>query len=199
MDFDLKTLSDLITRNPHLSISEVLNSFYPFVPFTQDENRFYIYNGQISIAKNRYGNILNAHEWYSSTITQEYVIHFFPFNRPYYNMTHGIILKPFFHSFDKDLTSYNLILYQTYAFSLSFLGFSLTPKQNPVGMFNGKLVLTDYSNFIPYPFPLICGCGYAMFGGLEPCCSNCGSTIISDSKILKFYHFEHLKKYTGGF
>ena len=199
----IQQLSQLISIYPNMEISSILSTFFSQYHYVEDTNRIFLFNNQICIAKNRQGNALNAHEWYCSTITQDYAIHFFPFNKPYFNMTHGIILKPFFLSFDKDLTSYNLMLYQSYSLSLSPLGFSLTPKQNPIGMFNGKLVLTDYSNFIPYfipySFPLICRCGYPMSGGLEPCCSNCGSTISFNSEILNSYHFEHLKKYTGGF
>lgn len=195
----IQQLCDLIIRCPTMDIPSIVSTFFPHHHYVEDEDRIYLINNSICIAKNRRGNTLNAHEWYCSTIIQEYVINVFPFNKPYFNMTHGIILKPSFYDFNKDSNSHNLMLYQSYASSLSYIGFSIIPKQNSIGIFNGKLVLTDYSNFIPYFFPLICECGCTMFGGLEPCCPNCSSTVSPNFKILNFYHFEHLKKYTGGF
>lgn len=201
----IQMLIFLITTNMRTTtttITSILSTFYPQLIFTEDENRIYLFEGRICIAKDNKGNRMNAHEVFCSTILQEYFILHFPFAIPYYNMTHGIIVKPLFIPFNKDENAYTLNAYFHYGSSLVHKGFSINPMLNKVGTLNGKLVLTNYSNFIPYPtpLPLTCNHGNYMFGGLEPC-SPCGCNVASSQNIkaLEFYHFENLKKYTGGF
>lgn len=198
----IQNLIFIISTNPRLTLTFILATFYPHINFIEDQNRIYLFNGSICIAKNNEGNRMNAHEVFCSTLLQEYFIQHFPFIRPYYNMTHGIILKPSFSPFNKDENSNALNLYYYYGSSLMQKGFSLNPMQNKVGILNGKLVLTSYLDFIPYPtsLPLTCIHGNYMFGGLEPY-SACGCDIRlnSNANLLELYHFENLKKYTGGF
>lgn len=195
----IQNLIFIISTNPGLTLTSILANFYPHINFTEDQNRIYLFNDSICIAKNNEGNRMNAHEVFCSTLLQEYFIQHFPFIRPYYNMTHGIILKPSFSPFNKDENSYTLNLYFYYGSSLIQKGFSLNPAQNKIGILNGKLVLTSYLNFIPL-LPLTCIHGNHMFGGLEPCCPcGCDVTSHSNAKLLALYHFENLKKYTGGF
>lgn len=202
MDQIITMLLFIITANPRMPLTSILSTFCSQLIFTEDENRVYLFDGTICIAKNMEGNRMNAHEVFCSTTLQEYFIQHFPFAVPYYNMTHGIIIKPSFIPFNKDENSYTLTTYFHYGSSLVHKGFSLNPLQNKIGIFNGKLVLTSYLNFIPYPtqFPLMCNHGNHMLGGLEPY-SPCGCDVTSNSnaKILELYHFENLKKYTGGF
>lgn len=192
----------IIMGNPHEQIINLLVKFFPFLDYIDDVNRIYLANKTICIAKNREGNKINAHEFFCSLTLQEYFIQHYFFSTFYFNMSYGIIRKPFFIPFNKDENSQNLNFYQIYGSFLMQKGFSLNPDQNKIGILNGKLVLSDYSNFIPYiaEIQLKCMCGLNLYGGLEPFCPRgCDINLTSNIKLVEFYYLQNLKNRTGGF
>ena len=206
-------LTDLITKliflfqNCGLSFSNILSQYYPHLSYTEDENRIYInyYSyWSIWIAKNRQGNFLNDLEFQIGCILQEYPIQIWGFRRPYFNQNFGILVKPIFQNFDKNIEPFNYYQYSIYNRNIMPYVFSLSTEdsENNLGVFNNKIVTKNYSHLRPLLFPLSCNnCGNFMYGGLEPFCPKCGTinlTHSSNANFLKFYFEKSLEIQIGG-
>lgn len=206
-------LTDLITsliflfQNCGLSFSNILSQYYPQLSYTEDENRIYInyYSySSIWVAKNRQGNFLNALEFQIGCILQEYPIQIWGFRRPYFNQNFGILVKPIFQNFDKNIEPFNYYQYSIYNRNIMPYVFSLSTEdsENNLGVFNNKIVTKNYSHLRPLLFPLSCNnCGNFMYGGLEPFCPKCGTinlTHSSNANFLKFYFEKSLEIQIGG-
>gem|GEM_PF-1848879 len=191
----------------YFSFSNILSQYYPQLSYTEDENRIYInyYSyWSIWIAKNRQGNFLNALEFQIGCILQEYPIQIWGFRRPYFNQNFGILVKPIFQNFDKNIEPFNYYQYSIYNRNIMPYVFSLSTEdsENNLGVFNNKIVTKNYSHLRPLLFPLSCNnCGNFMYGGLEPFCPKCGTinlTHSSNANFLKFYFEKSLEIQIGG-
>lgn len=198
-------LIQLIEKNPNVPIAQVISHFYPVIDFVEDEDRIYLANKTICIAKTKEGNLINLHEWYCSTLLSEYIIQFYPCRRPFLNFNYGVIIKPTFQKFDRTAANSS---YYIQILAANYLGKGVVNKlkDNQIGILNGRLVLTDYSNFIPFifwNFPLTCSCGHLILGSLEPFCLQCGIIDLNKDSTLNIIDFSNKdflqKHYLGGF